>query len=210
MNPSPAAVFKASAPLWAATQPGEADVHVGKIRAFDTSAWLFYRCHASEWARRADAGAGALESLAVLDFLMELPEGLPVPISGLPTRDRLMLRQVPPTAVHVANGFATRLFAPAVTPLLAVVQARDWSDGLESASRFAPYCSRAVLVRDLPEGESAALFDASFYGIGVFASDGRDARMVVRPEELPDWQPTPAWWLFCERMYRQLSATTAT
>ena len=146
-----------------------------------------------------------MESLAVLDALMELPEGLSVPISGLPQRDRQMLREMPRATVHIGEGFVTRLFAPAVTPLLAVVSGRGWSDGLERASRFAPYCARAVVVSALPQDEATALFNASFYGIGVFESDGHEATMVVSPEDLPDWQPSPAWWLFCERMYRQLS-----
>lgn len=206
MTASAAAVLNASASLWAAPPHGQADVRFGRIRAFDTSAWLFYRPNASEWRRRAAVSAGSVEFLAVLDFLMELPEGLAVPVASLPARDRRMLRELPAWAVRVADGSVTRLFAPAVTPLLAVVHGRQWDDALNRASRFAAYCPRAVLVRDLPPEGSAALFDAAFYGIGVFVSDGREARMLLNPEQLPDWQPTTAWWLFCERMYRQLNS----
>lgn len=174
----------------------------GRVRAFGTSAWLYYRPQPDEWARRR-AAPPAVPDLGMLDFLLELPAGLPVPIRALAARDRAMLRALPPGLVDVADGYAVRRAVVPLVPLLAVILVTDLADGLERASQFAAYCPRGVLAeRHGPD----ALLEAAFYGIGAYAPHGDVPRTLLDPEPVADAQPTPAWWLFCERAYRDLSA----
>ena len=208
MSTSHAAEFAASrATLWPDRPWGDEDVRFGRARLFNTSVLVCYRAHTEEWKRRQHVGAGAVLSIGVLDFLMELPADSPVPVAALARRDRQMLRTLPHGTVDVANGHVTRRFVPAVTPLLVIVQAREWERGLRYASRFGAYLPRAVAVRALPDDADAAILEASYYGIGVFVHSGPQVREVVPPEEVLDWEPTPAWWWFCESVYRQVADT---
>jgi hypothetical protein len=45
---------------------------------------------------------------------------------------------------------------PAVTPLLAIITARDWRTGLKSASRFANYCRRLIVAPGLGDSSQRA------------------------------------------------------
>jgi hypothetical protein len=159
-----------------------------------------------DWAearRRRGFGLGAVLGWDLLDTLMELPAGLPVPVTALTGPARRRVARAAPGVARMTGGQVTRDLVPPVTPLLAVVTAGDWLDGLTRAARFAPYCCRLVLgpAQDDPD---QALEAAAGLGIGVAvrAGPGR-AEVLAEPEPLADWQPTTAWWRFCEVIYGQ-------
>lgn len=58
-----------------------------------------------------------------------------------------------------------------------------------------------LVVRELPPNADVALAEASWYGIGVAVGPQAAPTTVVEPEPIADWQPTAAWWHFCERVY---------
>jgi hypothetical protein len=184
-------------------QPAADDISVSRMRVFDTSVWMTYRRDTSEWQRRRSYGLGAVLAWDLLDTLMDLPAGLPVPASSLSFPDQRCLRRADPGVVQFCDGNITRELVPAVTPLLAVVTSRNWRDGLVAASRFAAYCSRLTVVPEISSDLDEALEVAGRHGIGVAVGRPRPARVLIEPEPLTDWQPTPAWWRFTETIYGQ-------
>lgn len=172
------------------------------VRLFGTTARVAYRTDKIEHARRRQADLGHLDSMELLDILMDLPAGSAVPTASVGTASLSLLRRAPEGVIGFAASSVTRLVRPVVTPLLAVVHAREWHDGLERASRFAAYCPRLVVVRELPPDSEQALAEASFYGIGVAVGARSAPTVVLEPEPFLDWQPSVAWWHFTEQVYR--------
>jgi hypothetical protein len=180
------------------------DIHVTKARVLETSAWIAYRPDRREASRRRALSIGAVLDWDLLDTLMDLPAGLPVPLSALTPPARRRVASARPGVARVTGGQVIRDLTPALTPLLAVVAVADWNAGLVQASRFASYCRRMVLGPALPTG-SRILETAARLGIGVAVADGsRPGEVLLEPEPVEDWQPTTAWWRFCELTWEQV------
>jgi hypothetical protein len=183
--------------------PAHEDVQVTRARVLGTWAWIAYRVDRREERRREAFALGAVLGWDLLDTLMDLPAGLPVPLSVLAGPTRRRLAGAAPGVARVADGQVIRDLVPVVTPLLAVVMTAEWNAGLARASRFAPYCCRMVLGPALP-ADSQVLETAGRYGIGVAARAGSGtAELLLEPEPVQDWQPTTAWWRFCEATWEQ-------
>lgn len=180
-------------------------VSVDLVQALGTRVWMVYRRDAAEWERRRRHGLGAIARLDVLDVLMDLPAGLAVPLRSIPAPERRLLRRIPAGVVVHRAGEAIRQLVPAVTPLLAIVPALEWQSGAAAASRFAVYCPRLVVLPRPPDDLEAVAWEASWYGIGVAVDGPEGVEIVVEPEPLTDWQPTPAGWAFSEILYGQLT-----
>ncbi|WP_063748995.1 hypothetical protein [Streptomyces sp. NRRL B-24484] len=182
-----------------------ADTEGAVLPVLGTRALVLHRIDAAEHARRRTADAERLDGFAALECLLALPVDLPVPVDSLGSRERAVLRRLPRGAAEFDGGTVTRR---AVRPLavdLAVVRAADWRTGLERAGRFAPFCSRAVLLDRLPGPElDAAVMDASFYGIGVLLSGPDGIRSVLAPAEYRPQRHTAAAWHFAEGLYERL------
>jgi hypothetical protein len=190
-------------------RPASDGVQVARARVLGTSAWIAFRVDRPEMERRSACGLGGVLAWDLLDTLMELPAGLPVPAAALSVSARHRVRAAPAGVARVAGGQVIRDLVPPVTPLLAVVAARDWAGGLARASRFAPYCRRLATGPVLPPGGDV-LRTAARLGIGVAVRSGaRAAEVVLEPEPVHDWQPTTAWWRFCEAVYGQAAGIPA-
>ncbi|GAA2255491.1 hypothetical protein GCM10010402_08480 [Actinomadura luteofluorescens] len=194
----------------ATPRPAAEDISVTRLRLFNTPVWMTYRRDTDEWRRRRAYRLGAVLAWDLLDLLMELPVGCPVPLGALSRGDRRRLQRAPEGVVTITEGTVTRHAVAPVMPLLAVVACRDWHDGLARASRFASYCSRMVVVSSVPGDQAQALAFAGLYGIGVAVGDRQPARVLVEPEPLTDWQPTTAWWRFTETIYAQAAKEPGT
>jgi hypothetical protein len=176
------------------------DVQVTKAHVLGTSAWIAFRLDRHEAARRARCGLGAVPAWNLLDTLMDLPAGLPVPAPMLSAATLRTICRAPLGVARVDDGELVRDLVPALTPLLAVISARDWGSGLARASRFAPYCRR-VLVAPRSVLDAEAIEAARGLGIGVAARDGELTNVVLEPNPVRDWRPSTAWWRFCEAVY---------
>ena len=64
-------------------RPARDDVQVTQAMVLGTSAWIAFRYDRSEAARRAACGLGPVLAWDLLDTLMDLPAGLPVPAAAL-------------------------------------------------------------------------------------------------------------------------------
>lgn len=169
------------------------------------SAVLSHRLEA-EAQRRRRAGLGAITSPDVLQFLLGLPVDTPVPLAALSRPERSVLRSVPRGALLVEDRCVIRLAEPPLAVGMAMVPARTWRRGLERAGRFAPFCSRAMVLRKPPRDLEVLRMEADFYGIGVvIAADGAEPpELVVPPAPFRRNRFTAAGWLFLEETYRQV------
>lgn len=166
----------------------------------------------AEHSRRTAAPAGPLpyDNIALITLLMELPHGEPVPLGEFTPRDRQRLRAAVDTGA-VTIGIHPDSVAPIATrhalrPLriLLGVATGGPRTALGWASGFAPFCTRAALLRRDP-GE-AYLFEADLLGIGVAVARPGAARPVRLLAPTP-WQlkrHTPAGWDYTELLYKHL------
>jgi hypothetical protein len=190
-------------------EAAEDEIAVARVRLFGTRAWVAYRPdHDQRQLRRAHA-VGPILGLDLLDTLMSLPAGLPVPLSALSQASRRRLRRLPEGTLTWTHSTVTRQVAPPLMPLLAMVQGTGWAKGLRAASRFAMYCARLLVVAELPPDRDVALAEASYYGVGIALRRSETLKIVVEPEAFSDWQPTPAWWWFTEEIYRSAERAAA-
>lgn len=175
-----------------------------RVRVFGTRVWLAGRLDSEERQRRQRCGLGAIRELDLLDVLMDIPAGLPIPIGALRPVARRALERAPAGALDFDGDTVVRRAVPVVRPLLAVVTADQWQDGLVRASRFASYCPRMVLLPDIPDDPNVATDLAARYGIGLAVRGTPAPEVLVEPLALTDWQPTPAWWWFSETVLHHL------
>jgi hypothetical protein len=201
-----AAVRAASTTVAGSTHPAaRSSIETAVVRIFGFTAGLVYEPDTVEVLRRASrAGRSDAPTMAFLDALMTLPVEQPVALCDLTERQRRLFLAAPPLTVDVDRHHVTRLAVAPVRTRLALVAARDWADGLKRADRFAPFCARAVLLRELPPDNSELLMRASFYGTGVCVFDGRRLDMVVEPRPYIRKRHTPAHWWFEEEVFAQI------
>jgi hypothetical protein len=184
------------------------------MRIMKVPAVLSYTVDPAEHARRGRAGGGAVLSPDVLNLLLGLPMGVPVPVVALTSRERGALRTAPRWAVRIVDRHAVRLAVTPVSVNLAVVAARSWRAGLDMAGRFAPFCARAIALDSAPPDDREMRMEADFYGVGVTVVRDERVEVLVAPSPFQPPRPTAAGWRFTERVYeqhlhQQISATAA-
>jgi hypothetical protein len=165
-------------------------------------ALICYRLDDSEHARRQRTGTGAITSADVLELLLGLPIASAVPVASLTRRERAALGRSPCGAVSVHDGQIVRHAVAPVTVELALVAASNWREGLEVAGRFAPFCSRAMVLRRRPADPADAEMQAGFYGVGVVVVGEQPAEVLIAPEPFRRLRFTAAGWRFLEEVYR--------
>lgn len=178
-------------------------VTVQAPRGYGT-ATLSVRVDPVEHQRRQLVGLGGIGSPAVLDLLMQLPVGLPVPVGVLQDRDRRCLRRLQPGIVELTSGEVTRLAVKPTVVELATVEGRVNQRTIGLASGFAPFCSRAILTPVRPS--AARLAEADFWGIGVILERDGVRETLFEPEPWRPMRHTVAGWLFTEQVYRAVLA----
>jgi len=169
-----------------------------------SEALICYRLDDGEHARRQRAGAGAILSVDVLELLLGLPIGMPVPVASLTGRERAALKPAPHGAVSLRAGEVTRYAAAPVTVELALVAARTWRNGLVTAGQFTPFCARAMVLRRRPADMAEMALQAGFYGVGVVVADEHSAEVLVEPAPFERLRSTAAAWRFLEEVYRRV------
>lgn len=173
-----------------------------------TEATLTLAIDQAEHKRRQAAGLTVAtgHGFGGLDHLMALPHGLPVPLDTLDKHQRAYVRKAPASICTVHNGHVTRhAIRPCRVTMATVHYKTTYKMALHSASRFAPFCSRRVVVERLPKSAFDRINDLTefeFYGIGVVLehSDGA-LETVVEPRPFQPKRHTPAAWWFAEQAY---------
>jgi hypothetical protein len=88
---------------------------------------------------------------------------------------------------------------------LAVVPTVDWRRGLDQASLFAPFCSRAVVLARAPADTGDLLIEAAYYGIGVAVVRDGDIDVLTDPQPFSRQCHNAAGWWFAEQVYAEIS-----
>jgi hypothetical protein len=164
-----------------------------------------------EHERRHAAGLGMAtgHGFGGLDVLMALPHGLPVPLAALTGHQRAYVLRAPAGICTVTGEQVTRHVTRPCRVVLATVRATSASKtALDSASRFAPFCARQVIITRAPSLRMPErLLEFGFYGIGVcLEHESGELETLVEPRP---WRPnrhTPAGWWFAEIAYGQFLA----
>ncbi|MFI0779331.1 hypothetical protein [Streptomyces sp. NPDC021212] len=182
----------------------EADTQARAASLQGVEALFFYRTDAAERLRRQDAAAARLDQMEVLETLLALPVGIPVPLASLDADQRRAVRALPSGAADRDRETVTRRAVRPVRVDLAVVSAAGWRQGLRDAGRFAPFCRRAMVFTRRPARLEELLAEADFYGIGVFLAAEHGVEMLLHPGEYRPLRHTAAAWCFTEELYQLL------
>ncbi|WP_175084423.1 hypothetical protein [Candidatus Frankia nodulisporulans] len=200
---SPATATARAAAIRAAALLAAAGTRVGVGAPLGGWAVLAAIPDPDETARRARVGLGAVTDVPLLEALLGLPHGLPVPVAGLSDRERRALDVAPAGCVEPGPDGIVRQARPPLTPALAVVPAlRGWQAGLVAAGRYAPFCARAIVLPRAPRDLLAACTEADFYGVGLIV--GSQLEVLVAPEPYRASRVTARRWWFAEQVHQAL------
>ena len=156
---------------------------------------------AAEHYRRRRLGLGALADLALLNVLMDLPLGLPVPSTDLPASAREVLASAPPGVIVDDGEWVTRLAEPAVVVHAAVVAGVGWRRLIRTGSVFTGVCQSVVVLERRPPQLRTRLWEAELLGVGVWLRDGAGLCEVLPPQVFHLRYVKPARWRFLENAY---------
>lgn len=191
----------AAARAVSATAPG-GEVNCAIMPVLGAEALICYRVDTGEAERRRRAGAETITSADVLELLLDLPLGVPVPVTSLSHREGAALKRAPAGAVCVRDGEVTRHAVAPVAVDLALITGGSWRHGLKIAGRFAPFCARAMVLPRRPRDLAGLCLEAGFYGVGVIVADDRSTEVLVAPAPFRRSLWTAAGWRFLEAVYR--------
>lgn len=178
--------------------------HAKTLSLLGSNVVVFYRFDNTEHARRQKVSAKPLTSLGHLETLMTLPVDMPVPMDSLSKKERVGVRKLPAGSIDRGHSSVIR---QAVRPLhmdLVLVSTARPRQGLESATRFAPYCRRAVLLQRPAPRMDDYLNEASFYGVGVLVDTPAGLKTVLEPQAHRPKRHTAVAWSFVEDLYQRV------
>ena len=161
----------------------------------------------AEHERRRPFRQRHIDSPDVLDLLMALPVGEAVPYQNLTARQQDAVRRAPAGALdlgvpwaddHMVARLAVR---PCRVTMATIRSATACATALGSASRFAPFCTRQVIVRRRPKLPET-LIEYGFWGVGLLLDHGDgDLETLVAPTPWRPMRHTVAGWRFAETAY---------
>lgn len=175
----------------------------GGARAAEARGDAVVAVNTAEHDRRAAVGLGAVTNLALLDRLLCLPLGQWVRRVDLTDRERVELRRAPDGVVEVSDTGLRRVFAPAAAVPLVIVAAGSWRSGLRRTAAFAGYASRVLVLHGRHRQLGSKLWEADFFGVGVWRATATGVEQLVAPEPWRQMYVKPAGWAFRERAYEQ-------
>lgn len=163
-----------------------------------------------ELRRRRRSGVGQILSLDLLNVLARMPvasvQDVQHPSDYLWRLLRTGERQAALALEAIEGPGAARVVRRAVEPLSvrhARVRAGSWRTGLTVASRFAPYCSRELVLGQLPTDEVGLELEAAYLGVGISIGTSDPAepvKRIIEPAPFVVARHTGARWLFAERL----------
>lgn len=164
----------------------------------------------SELERRRISGGVLSTDMAKLDTLLQIPTNVYVPQESLSPREWAYVAGLGPGLIDrysKESGFCLRRLAvPAARVTGAFITGKNWRKALSSATQFAQYCQRSIIIPDRPRDEDLMLMEAAYYGVGVFLGRVRSAegsgaeieQTILEPEPFVPARFTGASWQFAE------------
>ncbi|MFH8989544.1 hypothetical protein [Streptomyces sp. NPDC017940] len=183
--------------------PGTSEV---EVEARGVEAVLAVRLDVAEVERRAGEDVPPLLDMGVLESLLHLPAGLPVPVASLTARERARLRRCPKGVLERSDGHVMRrLVRPLDVDVVVVRTARPVRSALLRAGRFGAYAASVVWLDDCADSTELLVMEAGVYGLGVVRTRADEApQLLVAPRPSSRFGHTSAGWLFAEQVYAQL------
>jgi hypothetical protein len=172
-------------------------------RVLGVDAFLLLGLNEHEHRRRRSARLTAICDRDCLRLLSHLPHGEAVRVADLTDLERRALRRLPQGVAEIAGRRVTRLAIPPVTIKLAIVVDDVLDRGLDSASRFAPFAPRLLVLTRPPDDLACAQVEARFYGIGL-AMARADGVVTVADPEPAKRSDGPVTWRVREEAYAAL------
>jgi hypothetical protein len=169
-------------------------------KTYSAKAHAAIRIDIAEHERRAHCGLGALERAAI-NSMFSLPYGHWIRWEDLEPPVDKYLRRLPDGIVEHSDYGVRRLVVPPLTVELAVVTGLSWSKGLSAAATFAGYCSRVLLLGQCHRIPKSKLWEADYYGIGVWTNRADGIEELVAPAPWKQLYSKPVGWEFRERAY---------
>ncbi|WP_405911805.1 hypothetical protein OG760_03650 [Streptomyces sp. NBC_00963] len=180
---------------------------VSEVALWGVRVVLVYRLDEAEHRRRAASNAEPLNDLWLLDTLLKLPVGRPVPLAMLEGRDRRRLSKGwPAGAVEQRADMVERAATLPLWVDLAVVRSETASLEALHVMPFGAYAPQAIWLDCLPAGSEQLLEEAAHFSTGVVHWQGAGEPQVLVPvQPLADVAGTAAGWRFTEHAYEQAS-----
>ena len=127
----------------------------------------------------------------------------PVPRDELDPVTIRLLGTAPPGVVEDTGTAVIRRWRPAVTITgILLVTGRQWREGLQNVSLFAPDAPRGLVLRQPPRDEQAVREEAQQLGIGVIAPDANAGwQLLVEPLRDKTYDLGPRHWRLLEITY---------
>ncbi|MFE6126765.1 hypothetical protein ACFQ6Q_00610 [Streptomyces sp. NPDC056437] len=175
-----------------------------------TGATLHLELDPTEHERRQACRLSGITNPGLLDTLMALPQGHLVPYAALTKRQKYDVHRAPRGVLHYADSMVTRLAVRPGRVHLATVRSPTCSrTALGNASKFAPFCARAVICR-IPPVRPETVAEFSFWGVGILIEHANgELETVIEPEPHVVKRHTPAAWQFVEQAYAAYLTHTA-
>ncbi|MEU9413558.1 hypothetical protein AB0E08_48810 [Streptomyces sp. NPDC048281] len=167
------------------------------------AATLHLSIDSAEHTRRQQAGLGHIRDShgSLLDTLMALPPGIPVPVANLTRHQQDDVRRAPDGILDLNLGLVIRHAIRPCRVTLATVRGTCTRERIGKAGAYAPVSPRAI-VTPTPPRRDYLLTEADYWGIGVLLDHG-DGELETLVTPAP-WKPkrhTPAAWRFVETAY---------
>ena len=190
----------------------------GRIRASTPLRGPGYRCDrfeftldVSEHQRRLHVGLGGVQLFSILEVLMTLPGGFPVPWGALSDYSKRAIPKWPAGIVHLERegrryvSVTNLLTRPAMDGLALVYGKRFGRIHLDRASRFAPMGRRGVIypAAVAEKADPVAIAEYDFYGVGIGVQGDDGVRWLLEPAPYRPMRFTSAAWSFSEMIYQQ-------
>jgi hypothetical protein len=178
------------------------------LRGVDVYADVLIDRIEDERRHRIGTARRRLASRRVLHALLSLPERTLTPIDECDD-DLVRTAQSVPGAVEcLSDGSVRRIARTAACVLMVNIPASDWKRGMKLAERFACYCTRQIVLDEIPSDYTTMCMEADYWGVGVRLSERLDGRELVHPQRFVAQRYTEASWNFEEDAYAQLGTLT--
>ena len=143
--------------------------------------------------QRTNAGIGPILDRSLVTALWELPEGLQVPVTSIPSwaLERLDSAR---DAVERAGSSYVHVARPATVVTGAVAVGRDLPRLLARVGQLSAVAPMGLVRRGGVESSDACVLNAALYGVGVAAFVNSEVEVILEPQAV---RPTPGpflWW----------------
>lgn len=168
-----------------------------RLRGVDVLATV--RLDRAEVERRREAPVDLTgASSSSLSALLRLSIAEPCRLDGVPEAVRSLAETWPGVFEDMGGGWVRRAVVPLGYVETVAVPSASWRSGLRLAGRFAPYCTRQLVLESVPRDLGLLTMEAGYWGVGVDVLREGEVETVVEAEPFRPSRYSGASWMFAE------------